>query len=167
MNPPEQELEAYRQCFTSKHHYDVLSWSIAAVVVVFVGVLLAVIPKVDAGSEVATLLGKFVAAAIGWAILYLWYRIYERNRLWGEVSNEVAREFERRWKVAGPALAFMKAHFDWGITLKNVDEEGKSYADNSEQKVEIRQGSIHHAIHGLILVLGLALALSTVTNLEI
>lgn len=66
---PETLLEAYRQYFESKHHYDNLSWTIAAVVIVFVGVLLPVIPKIDVDHEALTIFTKVLAAGVDWSIL--------------------------------------------------------------------------------------------------
>jgi len=169
MNNQDQEvlLEAYRQCFESKHHYDILSWTIATVVIVFVGVLLSVIPRIHVESEVLTVICKLLAAGVGWSMLLLWYRIYERNRLWGEVSNETARDIEKLLKLDGPAHAFMKVALDNEVTLKNTDIAGAAHSGKAAFVETCSAGSIHKSIHAVIWVLAFVLLAAVFVSYEI
>jgi hypothetical protein len=143
MNPePSQlEIEAYNRCFDSKHHYDNLSWTILGVSMAFSAVIAAFLPSISIGSYWTTVLARLGLAALGCISLQAWRQIYERNRFWGEVANETARNFERRYRVAGVAIAFMRANFSKSIVLTNTDSDGQAAAPPASERC--RQSSMH------------------------
>jgi len=144
--PPDQhEIEAYRLCFEAKHHYDKLSWQIGTISLVFVGVLLSFIPQIKETSTILfTICGMaikvvWIKRLILWAFivvfLFLWLKLYHRNRIWAEAANEKARDFERKWRLEGVALKFMKVNQPNKVpgerpvvTMRNLDEEGKQWS---------------------------------------
>lgn len=161
------KLEAYRQCFESKHHYDNFSWTIAAVVVVLVGILLTIIPKITATPSFLTVPIKFLVAGVGWALLVLWARIYERNRFWGEVCNEKARDLEKEMHLDGLAHSFMRGALSGEIILKNTDIDGKPFRNAEPHLERCNANSVHRSIRVVIWVLAFALLASAVISYEI
>jgi len=143
-------METYRQCFASKHHYDILSWSIAGGTLVFVGLIVTTILKVDIQNCCISLILKGILAILSFGVIYAWYKIYERNRFWGEIANEVARDIERMFKVNGPSIAFMKGNFDKEITLKNTDENNQKYKTYDAHVEKSVPDSMHKKIHFLM-----------------
>ncbi|MDP8202490.1 MAG: hypothetical protein P9M11_10185 [Candidatus Tenebribacter burtonii] len=143
-------METYRQCFASKHHYDILSWSIAGGTLVFVGLIVTTILKVDIQNCCISLILKGILAVLSFGVIYAWYKIYERNRFWGEISNEVARDIERIYKVNGPSIAFMKGNFNKKIILKNTDVNGQKYNNNNPHEEKCKSDSMHKKIRLLM-----------------
>jgi len=151
-------LAAYGRCFDSKHHYDSLSWVIGGILLVFVGALFAYLPQIKGGFPLWVILvspQRLVIAFFSWIFLYLWFRIYERNRFWAEVANEKMREFEREFQVEGVGIKFMKANKDGFIILRNMDEKGMPV--ERESRVLLRQDSMHKVIPWFLMVIGLAI----------
>ena len=130
----EIELEAYRQCFSSKHHYDVLSWTIGGFVCLLQVAIISGMFKIDPCKGAEFLILKIFLGILGLSTIVIWFLVYERNRFWGEVANETARDIERRVHISGPALEFMKSTLDNEVTLKNRDEHNKPYKNNEEKK---------------------------------
>ena len=153
-------IETYRQCFASKHHYDILSWSVAGGTLVFVGLIITTILKVDIQCCPLSLFIKAILAVLSFCVIYAWHKIYERNRFWGEISNEVARDIERTFKVNGPSIAFMKGSFDKEITLKNTDENNQKYKTYDAHYEKSNSESMHKKIYFLMLCLVLLTIIS-------
>ena len=148
--PDQHEIEAYRACFEAKHHYDKLSWQIGTISLVFVGLLLSFIPQIKEPSTIlfticgTAIKGFWMKRLILWAFialfLFFWIKLYYRNRIWAEAANEKARDFERKWRLEGVALKFMKVNQPNkvpgerpAVTMRNLDEEGKQW---SQPKIE-------------------------------
>ena len=93
--------EIYAQCFQDKRHYDLMSWTIGGAITLVSTLLINQMFKLSDGPD--DLVAK-AGLAVGVALLsMLWWLIYERNRFWGEVCNETAREIERALAVDGLA----------------------------------------------------------------
>lgn len=137
------KLEAYRQCFSSKHHYDLLSWSIAGGVLIFVSLIISAILKIENDCYLIAIIFRAFPAILAIIAVIAWHKIYERNRFWGEVANETARDIEREFNTLGPGIAFMKAHHDSVIQLKNIDENGAKYKDSETWNEECNSTSMH------------------------
>jgi hypothetical protein len=145
-------LTAYQQCFAEKHHYDNLSWTIGAILLVFVGAILAYIPQIKPalkpnetfgitdllrglpGSLVSSpylsmVVPRLILGVFALLLLKLWHRIYERNRIWAEVANQKIRDFERVYHTEGIGIRFLKDNgriqMCRSIVLRNTDETGK------------------------------------------
>ncbi|MBM4055486.1 MAG: hypothetical protein FJ264_12660 [Planctomycetes bacterium] len=86
---------------------------------------------------------RAILALISIVVIEAWHKIYERNRFWGEISNEVARDIERNFSVNGPSIAFMKGNFDKEIILKNTDENGEKYKNNNRHSEKCDPNSMH------------------------
>lgn len=124
----EIELEAYKQCFVSKHHYDVLSWTISGAIVIILTALIAIMVKIEPAFIINIPVSlRLLLGIIGIYLSLIWLLIYERNRFWGEVANETARDIEREHGISGPAIEFMKRSLDKEVILKNTDEFKKKY----------------------------------------
>ncbi|MBZ0297205.1 MAG: hypothetical protein K8L99_31895, partial [Anaerolineae bacterium] len=109
----------------------------------------------------------FLVAAKGRARLLLWYRIYERNRFWGEVCNETARDIEKLLMIDGPAHAFMKGDVDNKVALKNTDISGAAYSGKEALPEVCSAGSIHKSIYVVMWVLAFALLAAGFIGYEI
>ncbi len=151
-------LSAYEQCFNSKHHYDSLSWVIGGILLVFVGVLFAYLPQVKGDVYLLVVIKRIVIAIFSWIFLYLWFRIYERNRFWVEVANEKIREFERQFLVEGIGIKFMKANKDGFVILKNKNEKDQKVDD--ERKIPLIQNAMHRIIPWFLVAIGVAILIA-------
>jgi len=141
IEPRYLEIEAYKMCFDSKHHYDNLSWTILGVTMAFCAAIAAFLPTIAIGSYWTTVLSRLGPALLGCLALQAWRHIYERNRFWAEVANETIRDFERRYSIDGVGLAFMHASLTRQIELKNTDSKGHSIAKAVIERC--RHTSIH------------------------
>ncbi len=152
-------LVAYEKCFDSKHHYDSLSWIIGGILLVFVGALLVYIPQIKGECYLWVVIKRIIIIAVfSWVLLYLWYRIYERNRFWAEVANEKIRDFERDFKTEGIGIRFMKANKDGYIIFKNVDQNGTSI--DTEGKEVLKQNAMHKLIPIFLWIIGIVVFLA-------
>lgn len=184
-------LSAYEQCFAEKHHYDTLSWTIGAVLLVFVGAILAYIPQIKPtlgegesfgvrdllaqlpGSLVSSaylsmLVPRVVLAVFACLLLALWYAIYERNRIWAEVANQKIRDFERTFQIEGIGIRFAKENAaiseSGKIKLTNTDEHGEPITGYSAGVTEevARVRSMHDAIPWFLRLVVVLLALASI-----
>lgn len=168
-------LAAYEQCFAEKHHYDNLSWTIGAVLLVFVGAILAYIPQIKPALATNEVLGvrellrsfpsslwsspylsmlvpRVGLAAFACLLLGLWHTIYEPNRIWAEIANQEIRDLERSFRSEGIGIRFAKENANirvhGKIELENADEHGKpitGYSSSPASEVA-RARSMHDAI---------------------
>lgn len=149
----EIELEAYRQCFSSKHHYDVLSWTICGFVGLIQVALITGMLNLDPSKGVEFQCLKIVLGIFGLLTILIWFSVYERNRFWGEVANETARNIERKAGISGPALEFMKSALEKKVLLKNLDEQAKPYKGYNERSVKpLFNISMHVGIRSIMLL---------------
>ena len=133
----EELIEIYRQCMEQRKHYDILSWSIGGVAILIDGVIIKwsfeqSLPELN---TVAVL----IVNLIGIFLMYCWYSIYERNRMFVEVANELARDIEREWGIDG--IGIKNGKYSVGpnkgvVEFKNTDANKNKYAepDTEEQK---------------------------------
>jgi len=138
-SPGSHEIVAYRTCFEEKRHYDILSWTIGAIILAAVGFLNTAIPKIVESSSVnLPLIGCvcvtfFIKRLIVFffivILLGFWLILYNRNRIWAEAANERARDFERKWKLEGVALKYMKV----GRPLKDKPSRPKVDFKNRDE----------------------------------
>jgi hypothetical protein len=141
-------IEAYKQCFIAKHHYDILSWSIAGGSLVFVGLIIATILQVSLSTYWTTV--RLVLAILAIVVIRVWHSIYRRNSFWGEVANETTRDIEREAGISGPGIAFMKGGLDKKIILKNTDENKNKYKNNEPLPILCSSKPMHESIKYLI-----------------
>ena len=120
---PEIWRETYAQCFQEKRHYDLLSWSIGAGTLVFAGFVTTIVLNIPAEQRMMRLLTGFVIIPL----VMIWLTIYERNRIWGEICNEAARDIERRFGVDGIELRYMRA-----VLTKEVDRSNKDISAEAQ-----------------------------------
>lgn len=183
MNDQDFRLTAYEQCFAEKHHYDNLSWTIGAVLLVFVGALLAYIPQIkptlgpNETFGIRELLSEFpcsvaspaylsmvvpraILALFAWSLLLLWFLIYSRNRIWAEIANQKIRGFERDFGVEGIGIRFAKENANIiqskRIMLVNTDEKGNTIPGYQTNEQKTRVPSMHKVIPyfiGVVLIL--------------
>lgn len=109
--------ECYAQCFHEKRHYDLLSWSIGAAMLAFTAFVIRLILDLPPDQ-------MFVRIGYAFSVFPLfviWVWIYERNRVWGEICNEVARDIERRFGIDGVQLRYMRAHIGKTVDRANSD----------------------------------------------
>ncbi len=139
-------LVAYEQCFSEKRHYDTLSWTISAGLVVIMAAVVTGILKLPAND----LCSRLLFALFAGGTIFFWCRIYDRNRFWGEVANEKARDIEKELNFDGLGHAYMKANFDGQVTLKNTDYQGANYKDASPKAEKNSTGSMHFSIQRLM-----------------
>ncbi|MFQ6002895.1 MAG: hypothetical protein ACE5KJ_04040 [Candidatus Zixiibacteriota bacterium] len=151
-------LSVYARCFDSKHHYDNLSWTIGGILLVFVGAILAYIPQIKASIYFSLILKRLPLVFFAWVLIYLWFRIYERNRFYAEVANETIREIERIFKIKGIGTEFMKATLSKNLTLKNVDEVGGKLGEPLE--VKLKENSMHRLIPKFLIAIAVLVLLS-------
>ncbi len=142
-------IEAYKQCFIAKHHYDILSWSIAGGSLIFVGLIISTILKISLDTYLTTVAIRLIPAILAIAVVQAWHSIYERNRFWGEVANETARDIEREAGINGPGIAFMKGQLDKEIIRKNTDENNKPYKIYGPKTERCSSKSMHKSIEFL------------------
>lgn len=147
------ELEAYRQCFLSKHHYDMLSWTICGFVGLIQVALITGMLKLDPSKGIEFQYLKIALGIIGLLTILIWFSVYERNRFWSEVANETARNIERKAGISGPAIEFMKSALEKKVILKNLDEQAKPYKDYNEMAVKpLFNISMHFGIRSIMLL---------------
>lgn len=148
---PEFIIEVYRQSVASKHHYDVISWTIGAMSLVVVGFIISHIPDVNSGNSSVIFVKKAGLVAFSWVFLFVWSAIYERNRFWAEVANEKIRDIERQFQVDGIGLWFMKSNFSKMVEFKNTDANGVPYDGRKESTEKCREASYHFNVRYLII----------------
>ena len=145
-------IEAYNECFREKRHYDILSWTLFAGVALVCGPLFkAIISTV--GITIFGIPSSLIFSISVCLILFVYWRIYERNRFWGEVFNEKAREIERSMKFAGPAIAGMIGGITRKVERQNTDENGEPIA---APKSDYAPSSMHFGIRAILLLIGAA-----------
>ena len=130
----EEMIEIYRQCMEQRKHYDVLSWSIGAVAILIDSVLIKW--SFENSITCSNLLPIFIVNIIGIFLMYCWYSIYERNRMFVEVANELARDIEREWGVEG--IGIRNGKYSVGkekgiVKFKNTDVNSKKYAEPAQE----------------------------------
>jgi uncharacterized membrane protein len=103
-------------------------------------------------------LKRLPLAFFAWVLIYLWFRIYERNRFYAEVANETIREIERIFRTKGIGIEFMKATLDKKLTLKNLDETKEKAGEPTE--VKLRENSMHRLIPKFLIVIAILIFLS-------
>lgn len=162
----DKEIEIYRQCMEQRKHYDTLSWTIGGFVMVANAAILAW-SRTTSPSDLE-LMVLSAANLVGIALIFFWYGIYERNRMFVEVANELARDFERKWQIEGIGLRNgIYAVKDQFVLFKNTNLDGTPYAE--EHKEKSKTGSIHISICSivvLIAVLHLATILKIIVDLQ-
>jgi hypothetical protein len=155
---PEIWKECYAQCFQEKRHYDLFSWSVGAGMLAFVAFVTGQIlnlPIDASGPRVA-----FACSVL--PLLSMWVWIYERNRAWGEICNEVARDIERRFGIDGIQLRYMRIHLGEMIDRSNSDipEVARrlptTLLPGTPRPMEMRVPSMHFALYALALVVAAA-----------
>ena len=147
-----KEIAAYQICLEEKRHYDGLTWTIGAVIMAAVGFLISRIPEITGPNHI---LGRLFILFFNILVLGFWFCIYERNRIWAEAANERAREFERKWRLAGITLDYMKVGtpeneekkegFRPMVILRNRDEN-----DNPWGEIDRPVKSINIPMHKVI-----------------
>jgi hypothetical protein len=143
----------YEKLVDEKHHYDNLSWLVGGGMVLVAGPLMAFASTIDHHSYWVQASMRLPVGAVVLFLLFAWYRIYERNRFWGEAANEALRDLERGNRIQGAGLAFMKAALTRRVELKNRDHEGSPVA---EPHVEtLAADSIHLSIRSIVVALGI------------
>jgi len=154
-------VASYAECFTEKRHYDLLSWTIGAAVVLVTGIVCNVIlsiPHPDTGYSFVRLgLGIFALIMVA-----AWWSIYERNRFWCEVCNETARCIERSRGISGLGLAYMHGGLKKRVLLQNTDEAGRKVGEQRAERTLLP--SMHYFVRTLIVLLAfgpLVLAVSS------
>ena len=131
----EELIEIYRQCMEQRKHYDVLSWSIGAVAILIDSVIIKW--SFENGISPSNTLSIVIVNIIGIFLMYCWFSIYERNRMFVEVANELARDIERKWGVEGIGIRNGKYSIgkDKGVVnFKNTDSENVKYAEPAPEK---------------------------------
>ncbi len=86
---------AYQESLAEKRHYDILSWTIGAVVLIFIGALSAYIFQIKISEYWFTVLKRGGAAIFGIVLSYLWLIEYMR-----EIDFMLKLQMKRRgnWK---------------------------------------------------------------------
>jgi len=148
----EELIEIYRQCMEQRKHYDVLSWSIGAVAILVDSVIIKWSFENDISSS--NIFSILIINLIGIFLMYCWYSIYERNRMFVEVANELARDIERKWGIEGIGIRNGKYSIgkDKGvINFKNTDAENIKYAESAQEKQ--KNISLHFNIRNLMILI--------------
>jgi hypothetical protein len=139
-------LRAYEQCFAEKHHYDNLSWTIGAGLTVILGALVTGILHMRPDD----LASRLLLAGFAVLLIVLWATIYRRNRFWGEVANETARDIEKTLQFDGIGHALMRGALDKRIVLKNTDYTGQRYADRKPWEESSPSWAMHTGINWIL-----------------
>jgi hypothetical protein len=147
--------EIYSQCLQEKRHYDLMSWTIGGAITLISTLVVSQMFKLPEGTG-AALVKLLIALAVA-VLSGLWWAIYERNRFWGEVCNETAREIERQLGIEGLGHAYMRGAILHQITLRNVDVDGNPVCGPGgpvEARIESDKSrrSAHYAIRAVILM---------------
>jgi hypothetical protein len=140
-------IEIYRQCFEQRKHYDLLSWTVAAIILATDGFLIRWSLDHAAHDIFAE---QLAVNTIGLLLVICWHSIYERNRMFVEVANELARDIARDWQLEGVGIrnaryATNKAH---QVEFKNLDENGEAFASPFIERQ--KTWSSHFGIRGLM-----------------
>jgi hypothetical protein len=130
----EELIEIYRQCMEQRKHYDILSWSIGGVAILIDSVIIKW--SFELPSVPDKTLAVLIVNIIGMFLMYCWYSIYERNRMFVEVANELARDIERQWGIDG--IGIKNGKYSVGPTkgtveFKNTDATDVPYADPDKE----------------------------------
>ena len=145
--------EVYSQCFQEKRHYDLMSWTIGGAITLINTLLISQMFKLpDAADPLWPRVGIALAVSL---LCGLWWSIYERNRFWGEVCNETAREIERKLGKDGLGHAYMRGALLHEAVLRNVDVAGSPLVGPDgpfEQRIEfdMSRRSVHIPIRLII-----------------
>lgn len=169
MNDQEKEIEIYRQCMEQRKHYDLLSWSIGGGVLLIDGFILKW--GLDNYNIHSLALGVCVSNIIGILLLVFWKSIYERNRMFVEVANELARDIERKWNIEGIGIRngkYATQEDPKKVHFKNTNIDGSLYSSPTDELS--KESSIHFGIRGIIYLISichlLVLGMSIVTFLS-
>jgi len=146
---------AYQEALAEKRHYDNLSWTIGAVILIFVGALFAYIFQIKADTYWIVVAKRGGAALFGILLSYLWVRIYERNRFYAEVANEKARDCEKMMSIEGVAHGEMRGTIEEKILLKNTGFDGAKIAEPIQ--VPLKRDSMHEVVKSVIYIVWLVL----------
>jgi len=134
-------LASYDQCFQEKRHYDTLSWTIGGALTLLDVLLMTALLRLPVGTE------KFLLAAIVLILSILWLSVYERNRFWGEVCNEKAREIEKELGADGLGHAYMRGAVRRHVILANTELDGSAVKLEGEEWSSRREADLSRSIH--------------------
>ena len=143
----EEKIEIYRQCMEQRKHYDILSWTIGGAILILEGFILEW--TFNQPVPPSNCLGVAIGNIIGIASIVTWLSIYERNRMFVEVANELARDIEREWGIEG--IGIRNGKFATGakvVNFKNIGVDGEPFAQPGEERQ--KTSSIHFGIRGLM-----------------
>ena len=151
----EELIEIYRQCMEQRKHYDILSWTIGGVAILIDSVIIKWSfeqspPELNTGAVL-------IVNLVGIFLMYCWYSIYERNRMFVEVANELARDIERKWGIDG--IGIKNGQYSVGpnkgvVKFKNTDSNNNKYAepDDDEQKDTSSHFRIRHIMMVIVFI---------------
>jgi hypothetical protein len=163
--------ESYAQCFQEKRHYDIMSWSLGAGMLAYASFIVDKIFESDPNMMIVRL--AYAMSIIPFFLIWVW--IYERNRVWGEICNEVARDIERRFAVDGVQLRYMRAHLSRRVMRTNSDlapqmqELPGHLVPGDEKPFKLLVPSMHFALYILafiVLLFPMVIALNGATSIE-
>ncbi|WP_447728458.1 hypothetical protein [Sphingomonas koreensis] len=134
-------LASYDQCFQEKRHYDTLSWTIGGALTLLDVLLMTALLRLPVGID------KFLLAGIVLILSILWLSVYERNRFWGEVCNEKAREIEKALGADGLGHAYMRGAVRRHVVLANTELDGSALQHEGSAKEPRRERDYSRSIH--------------------
>jgi hypothetical protein len=141
--------EVYSQCYQDKRHYDLLSWSIGAALLAYATIAMQILVKIENLENSLRIL--IALSSLPFFIVWIW--IYERNRVWGEIANEVARDIERRFGIDGLQLRYMRSSLS-GLSMRTNSDLPRSsrkmpqnLISGEARAIRLRVPSMHYALY--------------------